>query len=243
MSYKKIITITLVTVLLCTSLSAVVGAKDVEVKGINAIKAFQNSISDLIERIFSQIPILSVLFDRFVKKEKPETHTPQDPEPDPLLFEISMESTEYLIGEDIKVKATLTNIGNKPLYVADLDVYQGSLDFIIKTPEGYEIHIIEPTFQTVQKAVLLEPDQSLEYSIIINSEEDDIVFGVDFPQESADKVPIPYKFGIGTYGIQGKYTSDPEVPSDPSQLVPEIKVWKGEITTEPPLVFEIIDKV
>lgn len=77
MSYKKIITITLVTVLLCASLSVVVGGRNIETKEINTLAALKNSFSSFLDKIINQFPIFDAFLQRFRRAESPESHTHQ----------------------------------------------------------------------------------------------------------------------------------------------------------------------
>ena len=226
MSYKKIITITLVAVLLCASLSVVVGGRNVETKEIHTLTALKNSFSSFINRIISQFPILGALFQNFKRAKPPEQHTPETPEePEVLVFEISMKDTRFTVEDDIVVTATLTNIGKRPLYVSEMCCQVETLDFLIRTKDGL-IHYIGPYIDRTPRLVLIEPEQSITCDLTINS--DDVTFGkvLDSPS-SVDAAPRPYKFDIGEYVIWGKYVS--KAPVAPSQVSSDIVIWNGEL--------------
>jgi len=228
MKYKKLITMTLVTILLCTSALAATGrnmSSEEKIKDVKSTGLLRGrlSLSTFFEKIAE---VFSSLFDRLRSAEPEEPQTPETPEPVKLVLEIVMDQMEFKLDEPIAVVATLTNMGERTVYVAEMDVRLGTLDFCIRTKDGY-IHYMGPFVDKVPEVKVLNPNGTLVFKMIINSP--DVTFGKKVSSESEEGIPKPYYFDEGCYAITGIYTSKIAVEPTPSSLTADVQVWQGEL--------------
>ena len=143
--------------------------------------------------------------------------------------------------EPIQIKVTISNIGSTVVYIGEMDVRLGTLDFFIRTPQDGTVHYIGPFVDKVPDTILIEPNGgTYEYKIVINSP--GMIFGKDQTSEGVgSQEPIPYHFKSGHYSIIGKYVSNQVIEPSKSSLSSDILVWQGELISEPPLVFAILE--
>jgi len=231
MKYKKFVTITLVTLLFCASISTVAMARNSvdETKVIGIKTVFQGKIFDFISKICNTFPILAKFFDNFQSVEPPKLEEPPKPDsdtaPPKLLFDISGKE-EYKLEEPIFVRATLTNIDHEIIYVSEMNFKVGTIDFFIRTPDGFEIQFIGPVDPNNVQLLTLYPEDSSSIEIDIKCG----LFGIlksatDVPSQA----PIPYDFIPGAYGIYAAYRSFLPIPSPTSEFP---KIWLGTLETE-----------
>ncbi|GAG19236.1 unnamed protein product [marine sediment metagenome] len=141
------------------------------------------------------------------------------------MFDISGKE-EYKLEEPICVRATLTNIDHEVISVSEMNFKVGTIDFFIRTPDGFEIQFIGPVDPNNMQLLTLYPEDSSSIEIDIKCG----LFGIlksvaDVPSQ----VPIPYDFNPGVYRIYGVYKSFLPIPSLTSEFP---KIWLGELETE-----------
>ena len=79
-----------------------------------------------------------------------------------LALDISLDKTNYMIGEPIIVTSTLTNMGESAIKVSEMGCIFQSLDFEIVTPEGYTLRYNGPSVGCLPPIVALRPGESIE---------------------------------------------------------------------------------
>ena len=209
MRYKKLVTITLMAILLCTSISATVGGRFSSVEPKNVV-ALKGRISDFLSNLQSAFPFLAGIIER-VAQRIPEDKTPEEPEKRILDFDICIDE-QFKAKQPIPVTATLTNNGKTAVTVNEMSLKCRTLDFIIETPSGVEIHYIGPTGEIPEK-ITIEPGESNSTTI------DDItlpgLFGVI---QISDSAFTQYHFkDAGIYNITGCYIPGPYIQSSAAE--------------------------
>ncbi|MCK4365898.1 MAG: VCBS repeat-containing protein [Thermoplasmatales archaeon] len=148
-------------------------------------------------------------------KEQEKTEEPDDQEEPILVFDISVEE-KFKLGEPIPVIATLTNNGKKSIRVSEMNFKTGTVDFFIRTPDGYTIHYIGPVNDSEMRLWRLMPEesQSIDMDIVKSG-----LFGIDPPSHT----DLSYEFVEGEYAIRGHYKSYPVTP------LTSLDFWEGEL--------------
>ena len=238
MSYKKIITIMLVTVLLCASVSMIVGGRgaDEETRNVVFRSTFGEKLSAFFSRLAAAFPSFSNIVDKITKAKPevstPEQEVPEEPQPPvPLVLDISMLNLVHEVNTEIVVKASLTNIGKRPLLIDELDIQAASLDLYLRTPEGWLIHYVGPYVEHFPREIVIQPEEVITQEIVINAR--DVSFGRIWESESAIEPELkPYIFGVGEYVIWGTYNSEVEQSEDPSSFESAILPWSGDLRSD-----------
>ena len=223
MKYKKFLAITLVTLLLFTSISAVSIARISvrEVKNIIINETTKGLISNFLIKLQEVFPVLAKFFKNI---NSPGLSIPDTDTCPKLLLDISVEE-KFTLEEPIIVEAILTNLGRSTVRLCEMNFKAGTLDYFIKTPDGYELHFIGIINDKQVLIWTLLPKESRSIDI-------DIKCGLfnTLPYFDSDS-PIcePYKFVPGDYSIYAVYNSF--IPEDSlSSIVNDI--WQGTLKTE-----------
>lgn len=164
MKYKKFITRTLVTVLLCTSISVAVGAKnpifskdDFQIKNrfgeFFKTRGFRSIFSNFFQMIRN---LFSMFFNRHDDKEDEEDDSQEDPK---LEFILDLKE-KYYLGDPINIAVILANIGEQAISLLEMDFKSGTIDYFIDTPDGYNIHWIGHVKEDIQHVLTIKPQQS-----------------------------------------------------------------------------------
>lgn len=236
MKYKKIITITLATILLCTTISAVVIAKDTNMDiSSKASSVLRGRIFDLFTKLRGFFPILDKLLNNF-KNTDPQV--PQKPDTDvapKLKFEISFNKV-YKLEEPIIVEARLTNIGTYAVRLSEMNFKVGTLDYFIRTPDGLELQFVGEKDPRQMEIWTLFPGEENSRTIDIDIKCG--LFNVIKSSGGVSGVPEPYEFIPGVYGIRAEYKSFYPIPTFTSETP---AIWVGNLETEPD-IFEIVEE-
>ena len=243
MKYRKILTIMLVSVLICISISAI--AMATTPGGENKIKKTV-TFSNLLCRVYDALPPFfarfiqidaSAIDEQSVEKEQP----PKDPETPVLELSIAFVGCgghgssllEFKLGEKMLLQATIWNrCEYTAVKVDEMDVRLKTLDFFIETPDGLQIHYIRPfDLDREHVPVIIEPGDCYESSVIwLNGDSSgDPVFGVADPEHCWP--PSPYKYITGPYSIRAKYVSNLATPPtfSSNDIDPNIVIYNGEL--------------
>lgn len=204
-----------------------------ETKDFGIKSVFRGKIFDFFNKLRDAFPILVALFDTLKPEEPQEPAKPDtDTAPPKLSFDISV-GEKFNLEEPIFVEATLTNVGKIAVRLSEMIFKVGTLDYLIRTPDGYELRFIGPVDSRYMEIWTLFPEESRSIDIDIKCG----LFNVPKSVEGAHSEYEPYKFIPGVYAVRAVYKSFVPVPTCTS-LVPSI--WQGQLETEPPL-FEIND--
>lgn len=230
MKCKRFLVIMLVSVLLCTSISAVVGANvsrdEIREKAVS--RTLPAGLSSFFSKILKAFPLLGTIFKIAAPQGSSEIKEPSSGiASKPLLsfkIELMVDDPENIpYGEPIIVSATLTNNGKSPIQLCEMDVKLKTLNFEIKTPAGKKIVYLGP-FGGTAKGVVLNASQSIYSKIDLTDPKN--IFGAPLVPPGGVAVK-PYNFIRGDYSIRGIYTSKKIDNPDP-----KIRFWEGNLTSE-----------
>jgi len=222
MKYKNFFTITLVTLLLFTSISAVSMARISvrEVKNITINETTKGLISNFLIKLQEVFPVLAKFFKNI---KSPDPSTPDTDTCPKLLFDISVRE-KFTLEEPIIVEAILTNLGRGTVRLCEMNFKVGTLDYFIKTPDGYELHFIGviDDKQVLIWALLPKESRSIDIDIKCG------LFNVLPYFDSDSPICEPFKFVPGDYSIYAVYNSF--VPEDSLSSVAN-NIWQGTLRT------------
>jgi hypothetical protein len=223
MKYNKFLTITLVSLLLFTSISAVSMARisTEEVKNITINGTTKGLISNFLNKLQEVFPVLA----KFFKNLKPaEPSTPDTDTCPKLLFDISV-GARFTLEEQIIVEATLANIGRNTIRLCEMNFKVGTLDYFISAPDGYELHYVGLVDAKQVQIWTLLPKESRSIDIDIKCGSFNVL-----PYLDGDSLLCkPYEFIPGDYAIYGIYNSF--LPED-SLTSAVNNIWQGTLKTE-----------
>lgn len=211
MKYTKILTIILISVIVCTSISAVIMARTSREEKEEPSKPLE-------------IPLLELTMQLFVSSEG-----------------CGSSLMEFKYGEVMNVTATIWNRCEYGIELDEMDVRLKTLDFFIRpmdTDPGKPvvIHYIYP-FEGEPAPVIIEPGESYVSRLIsLNGCSSGAVFNVLGLYTSAR--PSPYDFIPGNYSICAKYVSNLAITPRTSDIDPVI--FTGELESSK-LNFEIVE--
>ena len=160
-----------------------------------------------------------------------------------LSFDISLKKL-LVTGEPISVEAAFENIGNVPVMTDEMSPLVSSLDLVINTPDGNQIHYVGDKERRLPNKIALKPGDSITYEF------EDITADGLFGNDEIES----YRFINGEYAIEGRYDTkivpvddkktenvDPEnKDTDVIGICYVSKKYTFEITDEIPETVELV---
>ena len=212
MKHKKLLAFTLVTVLLCTSLTVMAGGSATEeaTKEFAIKKAFRGRLFDFVSRIFNAFPFLEAFFS-MPQSSGPEKKVPEQPYKPKMSFDIELEKV-YKLDQEIKVKAVLTNEEKVPMIVDCMSFEFGTLNIVVVTPTGRQLRYVGD-IAGVPKKETIGPGQSTDITIEDITVED-LLWKIDNTAEVYPGILDPFRVLDRPYSIFGIYDGDVSVTSD-----------------------------
>ena len=201
MKYKKLLTITLVSLLLCTSVSMIATANNKMEKSVFGKLNVKDRISDIINTLRSKFPILAGILDIIMPSKPSEPVQPQPPFKVNLSYDIEIKEV-YQLKEEICVATLITNNGEKEVGVDEMNLRCGTINLIINTPAGRELRYLGDT-STKPLVKIIREGQTLIHKI-----RDITLEGLFWEQPVSESQYTQYDSPFddaGTYTIQGLY--------------------------------------